>query len=212
MRVARKIDTLLIATTSSGKFREIAAELAGVNVRLICLRDVPELPQCEEHGETFQENADEKARFYATRTGYWTLADDSGLQVDALNGQPGVRSARYAGQPRDDRANNRKLIEALADVPRDGRSARFRSAVAIAQPNGSVVARATGTVEGVIIDQPRGQGGFGYDPHFFVPELGKTTAELSRAEKNEISHRGQAVREIQRQPAVSDLFAAKADE
>ena len=159
----------------------------------------------EETGRTFAENARQKALYYARATGLWCLADDSGLIVDALDGEPGVRSARYAaerfapgaGRSQRDAANTAKLLEALRDVPDEARTARFICHLALAEP-GRVLLEATGAVEGVIARAPAGQNGFGYDPVFFVPRLGRTAAELPPERKNEISHRGQAVRRFAR--------------
>jgi len=186
---------LLIATGNAGKFREIAAELAGVDdLKFISLKDLPPVEECEETGKNFEENAILKARYYAGHFHHLTLADDSGLEVDALGGAPGVYSARYAGEPCDDEANNAKLVRELTGVPAEKRSARFRCVMALADEKGNVLGTAQGTIEGVIIDNPRGQNGFGYDPHFLVPSIGKTTAEIPPADKNKISHRGQATR------------------
>src|SRR5690606_23017917 len=132
-----------------------------------------------------------KARGYAEMTGLWTLADDSGLEVDALDGRPGVYSARYAGPGRSDQDRYRALLAELQAIPDAARTARFRCVVAIALPFGQVYT-AEGAIEGVIIDQPRGDGGFGYDPIFYIPEHNATMAELPAATKNRISHRGQA--------------------
>lgn len=164
------------------------------------------IPEPEEDGQTFEANAELKARYYALATGRVCIADDSGLEVDALGGEPGVRSARYSGVvgPRDqvDTGNNALLIEKLLDIPAAKRTARFVCAMALcspAKPSGPprILAVVRGTIEGVIIgpgEQPRGENGFGYDPLFYVPDLGKTTAELAPEEKNRISHRGNAAR------------------
>lgn len=186
--------TVLLATGNAGKFREITAEFGDVPIRWLSLADLPDVDECEETGATFQENAVQKAIYYARTTGRLTLADDSGLEVDALDGAPGVISARYAGMPCNDAANNAKLVTELAAVPSERRAARFRCVMALADPAGNVLATTEGAIEGVIIDAPRGDGGFGYDPHFLVPRLNKTTAEITQAEKNAISHRGQATR------------------
>jgi non-canonical purine NTP pyrophosphatase (RdgB/HAM1 family) len=184
---------LLIATGNTGKAAEITAELAGVDdIQCLSLRDFPPVEECEETGTTFEENAILKAKYYAEKFKVLTLADDSGLEVDALNGEPGVYSARYAGTPCDDLANNAKLVQSLAGVPAEQRTARFRCVMAMVDSDGKLLGTACGKIEGRIIDEPRGQNGFGYDPHFFMDELGKTTAEISSAEKNKISHRGQA--------------------
>lgn len=159
---------------------------------LLSLTDIEPIPAPEETGSTFQENADAKALYYADATGFPTLADDSGLEVDALQGAPGVHSARFAGPDADDRANNAKLVRLLAGVPADRRTARFRCAMALAD-RGRIVARTSGSIEGRIIDEPRGENGFGYDPHFFVERLGMTAAEMPPEVKNRVSHRGQAL-------------------
>ena len=186
--------TILIATGNQGKFVEIAAELGGLGVRYISLKDFPPVPECEEIGLTFKDNAVDKARYYAHQFKIYTLADDSCLEVDALNGAPGVYSARYAGTPTNDQANNAKLVRELSGIPPEKRGARFRCVMALVDPDENLLGTTEGVIEGIIIDQHRGTNGFGYDPHFFVPKLGKTTAELPREEKNKISHRGQATR------------------
>lgn len=186
---------ILLATRNPGKVREIRAMTAGLPLHWHGLDDFPDVPDAEETGATFAENARLKALHYAAYTQLDTLADDSGLEVDALGGAPGVNSARYAGEPRSDDANNRKLIAALADVPAAQRTARFRCAMALVR-DGAVVAESDGTFEGVIVDTPRGTNGFGYDPHFLVPELGQTSAELPAADKNARSHRGAALRKM----------------
>lgn len=184
---------ILLATHNAGKLRELQALTVDTPLVWRTLLEFPDLPEAEEYGATFADNARIKALFYATRTGLPTLADDSGLEVDALGGAPGVHSARYAGRQRDDAANNRKLVAALATVPLPLRTARFRCAMAFVEGT-AVVLETTGTFEGLIVDTPRGTHGFGYDPHFFVPETGCTSAELPPAEKNTRSHRGAALR------------------
>lgn len=202
--------TLLIATTNLGKLREVRAALGRLPVRIMTLDDFsraacrPRWPEPVEDAETFEGNAAIKALHYARLSGGWALADDSGLEVDALGLAPGIRSARYAGSARDDAANNSKLMEQLAGVPTERRTARFRCAIALADSE-RVVATASGVVEGRIVDQPRGSNGFGYDPHFYVPEQGLTTAEMAPDQKNRISHRGQALRAIR--PEIERLLA-----
>lgn len=187
---------LLIATTNAGKVRELAHILADLPVTLVGLADWPEpLPEAVEDADTFEGNAILKAQHYARLTSLWALADDSGLEVDALGGAPGVHSARYAGEPKSDDANNRKLIAALADVPADRRTARFRCAAVLCDGE-RVLASAHGAVDGRIVDEPAGDNGFGYDPHFFVPEHNMTAAQMPADLKNRISHRGQAVRAL----------------
>ncbi len=197
--------SILIATTNRGKHLEVRAVCEGLPAKWLSLDDQPACPEPVEDGETFEANAVLKALYYARHSGLLTLADDSGLVVDALGGEPGIYSARYAGDDADDRANNAKLIEALKDVPPEERTARFRCVVALANPRG-VLATASGTVEGLIVDEPVGENGFGYDPHFFVPEFGMTTAQMEPEHKNRISHRGQALRAIR-----SDLERVLAD-
>jgi len=197
--------TLLIATSNRGKLREVQALLADLPVRLASLAEFPEIAEPIEDGATFDENARKKALHYATLTGCLTMADDSGLEVDALAGAPGVYSARYAGKRGDDAANNAKLIAALSGVPLEQRSARFRCVIALAKKD-KVVAVASGAIEGLIVDDPRGRNGFGYDPHFFVPRLGMTAAEMPPEQKNRISHRGLALAAIR--PEIERITVA----
>jgi len=185
----------LIATTNAGKLREVRQVLGDLPVELRSLSDWLPLPEPVEDGETFEANAELKARHYARLTGAWSLADDSGLEVHALGGAPGVHSARYAGLQRDDQANNAKLVRDLKNIPPEQRTARFRCAVVLASAT-EVVGAVSGAVEGLIIDESRGRNGFGYDPHFLVPEFNITTAEMDPEQKNRISHRGLALRRI----------------
>ena len=187
--------TILIATRNRGKLREVQDILAGLPVILATLDQFPDLPDAVEDADTFAGNSERKAMHYTRLTGLWTLADDSGLEVDALGGAPGVYSARYSGRQGDDAANNEKLIAQLAGVPPEQRTARFRCTVALAGPEG-ILAAASGTFEGIIVDDPRGANGFGYDPHFLVPELGMTAAQLPPEQKNRISHRAKALTAI----------------
>lgn len=201
---------VLIATRNPGKAREIEAILSEKGsavesfptLRWKTLDDLAEeIPEPTEDQATFIGNASLKARYYSLASGLWTLADDSGLEVDALSGAPGVMSARFAGLPDSadrqtrDAANNEKLVAQLQGVPPERRTARFRCALALADGQ-RILATVEGTIEGRIIDVSRGRGGFGYDSHFLVPHLGKTTAELAPSEKNRISHRGQALRQM----------------
>ena len=187
--------SLLVATMNKGKLREVQSLLAGESVETATLADFPNWPAPVEDGATFEENARKKAVYYSGLSGRITLTDDSGLVVDALDGAPGVYSARFAGPSCDDLANNRKLIRMLAGVSQPKRTARYCCAVAVAR-FGEVIATAGGTLEGYIIDEPRGQRGFGYDPHFLVAGLEQTAAELTPEHKNRISHRGHALRAI----------------
>lgn len=186
---------ILIATGNIGKLREIQSVMADLPVAWDTLERFQDIDEPVEDGATFYDNAVIKARYYSRRTGMWTLADDSGLVVDALDGEPGVYSARYAGDGCDDAANNRKLIEALRGVPDERRSARFVCSLVCANGD-EVLAHAEGKFEGRIVDEPKGVNGFGYDPHFWVESHGKTSAELEPAEKNAISHRGSALAAI----------------
>lgn len=183
--------TILLATRNPGKIREFRQALAGLPVELQVRPDLPGEP---EEGATFLENARRKARAAARFAGMWALADDSGLEVDALGGGPGVRSARWSG--RGPEGNNDLLLKELEGVPLERRTARFRAAVVLAAPDGSIVAEAEGTCEGLIGLERRGSGGFGYDPLFLLPDLGRTMAELDPEEKNARSHRGRALRAL----------------
>ena len=190
---------LLFATTNPHKLNEVKAIMSPAGVDVVGLDEVADaLPEPVEDGETFADNARIKTTHYARATGRWCLAEDSGLEVDALGGEPGVRSARYAGTGstrRDrDRANNEKLLAGLAGVPAERRAARFVCAMCLADPRGEIVAETRGTLEGVIADRPAGTNGFGYDPLLHLPADGCTCAELSPMEKNARSHRGQAAR------------------
>jgi len=184
--------TLVIGTRNRGKFREIAAILAPLDLDLVPLDAFGDVPAVAETGDTFEANARAKALGYARATGRWVLADDSGLEVDVLGGAPGVRSARWGGEEGNDALNNRALLDALAEYPPDAWTARFRCVMALASPE-RVLAVTEGTCEGVITATPAGSNGFGYDPHFFLPDLGKTAAQLAPDEKNRISHRGRAL-------------------
>ncbi len=181
----------MFATRNRGKLAELRALLAGLELEVLSLDEV-DVPEVEETGDSFEANAVKKAREVSAALGLPALADDSGLEVDALDGAPGVRSARYAGEQCDDEANNDKLLAALAEVPGDRRTARFRSVLAFA--DGDEVLTADGACEGVVLRERRGTGGFGYDPLFYVPELGATFAELGVGTKNDRSHRAVAMR------------------
>jgi len=202
--------TLVIATRNPGKVRELQELLKNTGVTLLSLADFPEIPEIPEDGATFKENAATKAQAVARLTGFPALADDSGLAVDALNGSPGVFSARYAQdltapRPPDDADNWRKLLEEMRDVPWEARSARFVCEIALALPDGRLF-RAHGECEGIIALSPQGDHGFGYDPVFWVPEHAATMAQLGPAVKNQISHRARAL------AAFRDLLASVLDE
>jgi XTP/dITP diphosphohydrolase len=184
---------LLIATHNRGKLREYRQLLADLPIAVVDLSDVGITEEVPETGASFAENAVQKAVAYAELSGLWTWADDSGLEVDALGGEPGVYSARYGGPAASDVDRYHLLLQRMADVPPGQRSARFRCAVAIAIPGGQVQV-AEGSCEGEIAYRPHGEHGFGYDPIFHLPARGLTMAELSSADKNQISHRAHAAR------------------
>jgi len=186
---------LLLATRNSGKLREIRHLLEDTGIRVQGLDAFPELPEVVEDGDTFAANAVKKAETIAQLTGLPCLADDSGLVVEALCGAPGVLSARYAGVQGDDAANNARLLHELAGVPGDRRQAAFHCVMALCRP-GEETLLFEGRVAGRILTAPRGAGGFGYDPLFLVDGCEHTMAELPLAEKNRISHRGQALRQV----------------
>ena len=182
---------LVIATRNAGKLKEITA-LLGDDVDIRSLEAYPDAPEVEEDGDTFEANALKKARTISAHTGQITLADDSGLEVDALDGAPGIHSARFAGIDASDDENNRKLLDLLHDIVEHDRSARFRCVLALVTPQGGEQT-VTAAWEGRILTEPRGQQGFGYDPLFYSPAHGVTSAELPTAEKNKVSHRGKAL-------------------
>jgi XTP/dITP diphosphohydrolase len=187
----------MIATRNKGKIREIREALNGLGLRIYALSDFPNVPDIEEDGRNFTENALKKARFYSKYFGMMTVADDSGLEVDSLKGLPGIYSARYAGEGASSQANNQKLLRELQSVPISKRGARFKCILAIVSPDGKE-AIAEGSCKGSIGFKEKGKRGFGYDPLFFLPGYGKTMAELSLKEKNKISHRGKALKKVRR--------------
>lgn len=182
---------IVLATTNQGKAAEFAVLLQGLSVEIQTLKDHPEIGDIVEDGLSFQENALIKARTVAKATGKLAVADDSGLMVDTLDGAPGIYSARFAGEDKNDAQNTAKLLTLLKDTPQEARGAQFCCAIAIVLPDGREYAT-EGICRGEIALAPAGDGGFGYDPVFLVPELGKTFAELTMGEKNAISHRGKA--------------------
>jgi XTP/dITP diphosphohydrolase len=189
---------VVVATRNHGKLREIRALLGESRLafELVTIDELAPGVELREDGDTFEENALAKARQAAAATGLPALADDSGLEVDALGGAPGVWSARYAGLPSDDQRNNEKLVLALAEVPANERGARYRCVAAFVDPARSIELVRAGACEGQIQSSPAGTGGFGYDPFFFVPVYGRTMAELSLDEKNGMSHRAAAFRAL----------------
>ncbi|MGY3779010.1 ribonuclease PH [Isobaculum melis] len=189
-------DEILIATGNPGKAKEFEALFASKGLKIKTLLDYPEIPEVEETGDTFVENALLKAETIAHHLNMLVLADDSGLCVDALHGQPGVYSARYAGEPKSDAANNAKLLHELTGIPAAERTAKFCCTLALAMP-GKESLVVEGSVEGQIIGIPRGDNGFGYDPLFLVPEFNQTMAELPNEQKNAISHRANALEKLE---------------
>ncbi len=189
----RSVEKLVVATRNLGKVQEFERLLMHIPFELISLDEagVPSDMDVEETGSTFYDNAGIKARAYAEASGLLTLAEDSGLEVDTLGGEPGVRSARYGGPGYDDEGRVRLLLDNMKNIPWEERAGRFRSTIAISTPAGKLTT-VEGSVEGMIIFEPRGTGGFGYDPIFYVPSIGKTTSEMSMDEKNVISHRAKA--------------------
>jgi XTP/dITP diphosphohydrolase len=213
---------ILIATTNPGKFAEISVML-DADIQWVSLKDFPDITEIKEDGATFAENARKKAVGYAKQTGLWTLADDSGLVVDTLGGQPGVKSARFAGITDEgrtfvarasapaarfnerrvtsnerrtiDRKNIEKLLNLLKSIPKEKRAARFVCCLCLANSE-KVLIETEGVLEGFIAEKEVGENGFGYDPIFFVPRLNKTVAQLSAEGKNSISHRGNAIRKL----------------
>ena len=186
---------LVFASSNPGKIREVGHALAAVGIEVVGLEMLSDATLVEEHGTTFEENARAKAEAYSLRTELPVLADDSGLEVDALDGEPGVASARLGGPELDDAGRNRlvlELLRAAGALEPQQRTARFRCVLAVAL-GGRTLATFEGVIEGVILEEPRGANGFGYDPLFFHPPSGCTTAELSTAQKQAVSHRGQAL-------------------
>lgn len=182
---------LLLATSNLGKQREYCELLAGVSWELVTPQELSLSLTVDETGDSYEANAIMKARSAAAASELMALADDSGLEVDALGGAPGLLSARFAGEGADDRRRWEYLLARLEGVPPERRTARFRCVIAIARPTGEVVT-CEGTVDGFIAQEPRGEGGFGYDPIFLLPERALTLAELPPEEKNAMSHRGRA--------------------
>lgn len=195
---------ILLATGNQDKAREMEEILsiveAGMDpiIRWRRLSEFGGIPEPVEDGPTFLANATLKAHYYARKTGLWTIADDSGLEVDVLGGAPGVHSARYAGEKAGAKANNTLLIQRLAGVPAARRAARFHCVVVLSDGE-RCLASADGTIEGRIIDEPRGTNGFGYDPHFWYEPDKMTTAEMTSDRKHEVSHRGQALKRLREQ-------------
>ncbi len=185
---------LVVGTSNNGKFLEIADKFRNLPISLKSLKDFSNILEPEETGETFAENAILKARSYALQTGFWTLADDSGLEVEALGGAPGVFSARFAGIKAKDEENIKKLLAELKE--KQNRSARFVCIMALVDERGKLQFLAEGFCNGIIVEEPRGRNGFGYDPVFLPNGFDKTFAELSSEEKQQISHRAEALKKV----------------
>lgn len=203
-QIKRKI---LVATTNPGKIAEIKSMLDD-NIEWVCLSDFPKISEIKEDGKTFAENARKKAVGYTNATGLWTLADDSGLVIDALGGEPGVKSARFSGAKDKNRTlldhkNMAKVLKLMQGVHEEKRTARFICCLCLASPD-SVLIKTQGILEGLITEREIGENGFGYDPIFFVPHLNKTVGQLTAEEKNAISHRGNAIRKLK--PLLEQLL------
>lgn len=204
--------TLVIGTHNRKKCREIARILETPGLRLLTLDEFPDAPEPVEDADTLEGNAIKKATELADALGRMVVADDSGLEVDALGGRPGVYSARYGGEHGNDVRNIERVLSEMQDVLPENRTARFRTVAAVAVP-GELLATVDGTLEGTIGLEQRGSNGFGYDPVFIVPDLGKTCAELEPDEKNSISHRGQAFRKLKDElPRLLALVADRESE
>ncbi len=188
---------IIVATKNKGKVREIRKILKGLRLKLSSLNDYSDVPKIEEDGKSFTENALKKARFYSEYFGKLAVADDSGLEVDALKGLPGVYSARYAGEGAPDQENNQKLLREMEGVPISKRGARFKCTLAIVSPDGRQ-GIAEGSCRGRIGIREVGKKGFGYDPLFILPQYGKTMAQFTLEEKNRVSHRGKALRKLKK--------------
>ncbi|NHC42466.1 XTP/dITP diphosphatase [Bacillus sp. MM2020_1] len=186
---------VIIATKNPGKAKEFEHIFSARGIVVRTLLDYPEIPDVEETGVTFEENAILKAEAVSQALGKMVIGDDSGLMVDALEGRPGIYSARYAGEPKNDQNNTDKVLSELKGLPEEKRSARFYCALAVAVP-GQETMTVSGTCEGRILEERRGTNGFGYDPVFYVPEKGVAMAELSSDEKNKISHRANALKKL----------------
>lgn len=190
------MEEVIIATKNSGKAKEFERIFNAKGIRVKTLLDFPEIEEVEETGTTFEENAVIKAEAIANRLNRMVIADDSGLEIDALEGRPGVYSARYAGTEKNDDANIDKVLEELELVPETERTARFRCVLAVARPGKKTLTFA-GVCEGKILGERRGNNGFGYDPIFFVEEEGKAMAELASEQKNQMSHRAKAIKKLE---------------
>ncbi len=200
---------LLLATSNPGKAREFAEMFGDLGLTFDDLASHPPVASPDETGHTFRANACLKASYYALATGAWVLADDSGLEVDAIDAKPGVHSARWAQMHHagnGDQANNALLLKQLDQLPDEQRTGRFVCVLALSDPAGRIVLTAGDTVEGTILRHPRGENGFGYDPLFHITALDKTTAELAPAQKHAVSHRGKALRRLHERVVAMKIF------
>jgi XTP/dITP diphosphohydrolase len=197
------VKEIIIATKNKGKVKDFEVLFNERGYQVSSLLDFPEISDVEETGSTFVENAILKAEEIAEALNKMVIADDSGLSIDALDGRPGVYSARYAGEEKSDRNNIEKVLEELEGVPTETRTARFHCALALAIPNEKTLI-VEGTCEGMITEKPEGENGFGYDPIFFVKEQNKTMAQLTSAEKSKISHRANALKKLEQ--IIDDVF------
>lgn len=193
---ANGLRLLVVGTRNAKKLQEIIELLAGLGLEIHDLGRYPDAPEVVEDGDTFEANARKKASVLAKALNQWVLGEDSGLVVPALHGRPGVLSARYAGKQGDDEANNTRLLAELAPLPDDRRAAYYVCAAALADPHGDVQAVVEGRCHGVIVRQPRGSGGFGYDPLFLIPEYHRTLGELGPHVKHALSHRARALEKL----------------
>lgn len=205
MKKIQEIPQFVVATRNEHKLREIRQIFYALPVECVSLSTFPDAPKIHEDGQTFEENAIKKALGIAQYTGKPCLADDSGIEVDHLKGEPGIYSARYAGENATDEENNRKLLQLLKDVPLATRNARYRCVMALAMPDGKI--RTTeGTCDGLITVEPSGNNGFGYDPIFYYPPFGKTFGLTDSVSKNRVSHRYQALQKMK--PIILELLHA----
>ena len=200
--------TIIFATGNEGKMREVRLILADLGMENMSMKEAGVSCDAEENGRTFRENAEIKARAVWEQTGHIVLADDSGLVVDYLGGEPGIYSARYMGEETSYEIKNQAIIDRVKDAKENERTARFVSAIAAVLPDGTIL-HTEGTVEGLIASEPAGTGGFGYDPIFYLPEYGMTSAEIPIEKKNEISHRGKALEAMK--VKLKSLFSGEED-
>lgn len=186
------LQTVVLSSRNRKKAQEIAEILQPHGIVVTSIADFPQVGEIEEDGATFADNAAKKAREAALKIGHWVIGEDSGLMVDALQGAPGVYSARYAGEPANDDNNNNKLMQELQGIPAEKRGAGYICTIALSNPRGEIVVRAEGRCRGVMLQAPQGTNGFGYDPYFLIPEFHKTFGELSARVKHQLSHRARA--------------------